>query len=145
MFKKVGIFAGFLVAVFLVAGVVLAAEEAPMKMESKEAVATAPAETVATPAVEAPVNVGNKVCPVTGMTIDEMGKYTVEYQGKVYNLSSAECKDEFLKDPETYVATVNEELASDIKEGEIVEGTAVTAAEGTTEEEAAPAAPAQSK
>lgn len=136
MFKKVGILAGFLVALFLVVGVVLAAEEAGMEGESSEAVATAPAATEATPAVEAPVNVGNKVCPVTGMTIDEMGKYTVEYKGKVYNLCSETCKDEFLKDPDTYVAKVDEELASEEKEGAAEEG---TAAEGTTEEEAAPA------
>lgn len=141
MFKKVGILAGFLVALFLVVSVVLAAEKATMKMESKEAVATAPAAIEATPAVEVPVNVGNTVCPVTGMAIPEMGKYTVEYKGKVYNLCSATCKDEFLKDPDTYAAKVDEELASEEKEGAAEEGTAAesTTVEGTTEEEAAPA------
>jgi len=113
MFKKVGIVVCSLVALFLVAGVVLAAEEAATEVASTEEAISVPVAAEVTPAVvEAPVNAGNMVCPVTGMKIDEMGKYTVEYQGKVYNLCSETCKEAFLKDPDTYVSKVNDELAA---------------------------------
>ncbi len=56
------------------------------------------------------LNVGNKICPVTGEKIDEKTKVTYEYQGKIYNFCCAGCPDEFKKDPEKYIRKVNEEL-----------------------------------
>jgi len=56
------------------------------------------------------VNVGNKICPVTGEKIEEKTKVTYEYQGKIYNFCCAGCPDEFKKDPEKYIKKVNEEL-----------------------------------
>ena len=50
--------------------------------------------------------VGNKTCPVTGRPIPkkDLGKYTVTYQGKIVNLCSPDCKKEFMKDPDAYLA-----------------------------------------
>lgn len=42
-------------------------------------------------------------CPVSGEEIEQQGKYTYEYKGKVYNLCSAGCVEEFKKDPEKYI------------------------------------------
>ena len=109
MFKKVTMIASVLIAVFLVVGVAMA-QNATMKNVTT-AQTTETVATPATPTVATPVDVGNKVCPVTGMTIPELGKYTVEYEGKVYNLCSETCKEKFLLDPTTYIAKVNEELA----------------------------------
>ncbi|MFH0877876.1 MAG: hypothetical protein V1863_06625 [Candidatus Omnitrophota bacterium] len=105
MVKKIGIVACAFFALALVVSFAMAQEEA---VKTEKAMAT----TEATPMVEAAVNVGNKVCPVTDMAIAEgdMGKYTVEYEGKIYNLSGAECKEEFLKDPAKYISKINEEL-----------------------------------
>lgn len=49
--------------------------------------------------------VANKgeLCPVSGEEIEQQGKYTYEYKGKVYNLCSAGCLEEFKKDPEKYI------------------------------------------
>ncbi len=109
MFKKVALLTVVAVAVVMVAGLAMAQKDnmAPMNME-----VAAPAAPAAAPAA-APVVVGNKVCPVTGMTIADadLGKNTVEYEGKVYNLCTAGCKDEFVKDPKKYVAKVEEEMA----------------------------------
>lgn len=113
MFKKLGLVAVVLVAVCLMAGVVMAAEEATKAAAPAATPVVAPAMTEATPAPAAPVVVGNKVCPVSGSKIADadLGKNTVEYKGMVYNLCSPGCKDVFLKDPDTYIAKVNEELS----------------------------------
>jgi len=60
------------------------------------------------------VNVGNKICPVTGNEVD--GKTTYEYQGKIYNFCCPACIDEFKKDPEKYIKKVEEELKSQPKD-----------------------------
>jgi len=72
------------------------------QMTDEEIHATDPQTTVAT--------VDNKVCPVTGKKIprEDLGKYAIEYKGKIYNLCSAACKDEFMKDPDTYAARAQE-------------------------------------
>lgn len=57
------------------------------------------------------VNIGNKICPVSGEKIDEKLKATYEYQGKIYNFCCAACIDEFKKDPDKYIKKVNEELS----------------------------------
>ena len=53
--------------------------------------------------VQKPEMVGNKFCPVSGDRIDERNKVTYEYKGKVYNLCSPDCVEEFKKDPEKYL------------------------------------------
>ncbi len=107
MIKRFALVAVVLVAVFMVAGMAMAQDEAKKTEAAPAMEAAAPMTTAA------PVVVGNKVCPVTGMAIPDadMGKYTVEYEGKVYNLCTAGCKDEFNKDPKKYVAKVDEEMA----------------------------------
>ena len=48
------------------------------------------------------VNVGNKICPVSGDPVS--GTSFVEYQGKRYGLCCPMCKAPFLKDPVKYIA-----------------------------------------
>jgi YHS domain-containing protein len=115
MVKKLGLAVVLLVALFVAAGVVMAQEEAKTEI----AAATAATPVVEAPVVEAPVNVGNVVCPVTGVAIVEVGKDTVEYQGKVYNMCSPMCKEKFLAEPDKYIAIVDKELA-DTKAAEAV-------------------------
>jgi YHS domain-containing protein len=59
---------------------------------------------------EKAVNVGNKICPVTGQNIDETSKVTYEYEGKIYNFCCSGCLDEFKKNPDKYIKKVQEEL-----------------------------------
>lgn len=94
MLKKISLIAIVLVALFSVAGFTMAQEEESMVSEA--------------PAV---VNVGNKVCPVTGLKIGNPGEYTVEKDGKVYNLCCPDCKEKFLAEPSKYTAIVDAELA----------------------------------
>ena len=56
------------------------------------------------------VNVGNKICPVSGEKIDEKMKATYEYEGKIYNFCCPMCVEEFKKDPQKYINKVQEEL-----------------------------------
>lgn len=107
MFKKYGLVVLVAVALFAVAGLAIAQEEAKTE--------TVPVVEAVAPV--AAVNVGNKVCPVTGEKIAALGKDTVEYQGKVYNLCCPACKEQFLADPAKYTAVVEEELK---KEAEAV-------------------------
>lgn len=76
--------------------------------------------------VVAAVNVGNKVCPISGEKIDEAKKATVEYEGKIYNLCCADCKAKFLADPAAAITKVEAELA---KEKAATEHPAAPAAE----------------
>ena len=89
-----------LVFSFFLCGVVPVCAQA--QTPDEEIHATDPQTTVAT--------VDNKVCPVTGKKIprEDLGKYAIEYKGKIYNLCSAACKDEFMKDPDTYAARAQE-------------------------------------
>ncbi len=59
-----------------------------------------------TPAAENSVNIGNKICSVSGEKILEKAKATYEYKGKVYNFCCASCIDDFKKDPDKYVKKV---------------------------------------
>ena len=56
------------------------------------------------------VDVGNKICPVTGEKINDKLKVTYEYEGKIYNFCCAGCPDEFKKDPQKYIKKVEAEL-----------------------------------
>ena len=62
------------------------------------------------------VNVGNKICPVSGERVNEETKATYEYEGKVYNFCCPMCIDEFKKDPQKYIQRVQDELKSESKE-----------------------------
>lgn len=55
------------------------------------------------------VNVGNKICPVTGEKIEDNTKIAYEYKGKIYNLCCSACIEEFKKNPEKYIQIVEEE------------------------------------
>ncbi len=57
---------------------------------------------------EKAVNAGNKICPVSGETIDEKMKATFEHQGKIYNFCCASCIDEFKKEPQKYIKKLAE-------------------------------------
>lgn len=70
-------------------------------------------ETAKEAVLEEPMNVGNKICPVSGEKIDEKMKATYEYEGKVYNFCCASCVEEFKKDPDKYIKKVDEELKSE--------------------------------
>lgn len=70
---------------------------------------------------EKAVNVGNKICPVSGEKIDEKTKATYEYKGKIYNFCCSMCLDEFKKDPEKYIKKIEEEKESGSAEKEETE------------------------
>ncbi|MCL4491344.1 MAG: YHS domain-containing protein [Nitrospirae bacterium] len=59
--------------------------------------------------------VGNKVCPVSGETIDEKAKETYEYKGKIYNFCCPMCIEEFKKDPGKYIEKMEKEKAEESK------------------------------
>lgn len=55
--------------------------------------------------------VGNKICPVSGEKVGQMGETVqIEYNGKIYNLCCDMCKKDFLKNPEKYSKIAEEEV-----------------------------------
>ena len=57
------------------------------------------------------VGVGNKVCPVSGEKVGEMGEVVKhEYKGKIYNLCCTACLKDFKKDPEKYSVIAETEV-----------------------------------
>lgn len=50
-----------------------------------------------------PVEVKNKLCPVTLAKITSGDKFTYTYEGKTYRFSSREAIEEFKKDPQEYL------------------------------------------
>jgi YHS domain-containing protein len=70
------------------------------------------------------VEVGNKICPVSGDKIPASGEtgamgevVKYEYKGKIYNLCCEMCIKDFKKDPEKYSQMAEQEAAQN-KEGE---------------------------
>ncbi len=62
-------------------------------------------------AAAAAVEVGNKICPVSGEKVGQMGEIVKqEYNGKVYNLCCGMCVKDFQKDPAKY-AKIAEDAA----------------------------------
>ncbi|OGX06719.1 MAG: hypothetical protein A2Z88_09595 [Omnitrophica WOR_2 bacterium GWA2_47_8] len=50
------------------------------------------------------VEVGNKICPVSGEKVGEMGEIIKhEYNGKIYNFCCKMCIKDFKNDPEKYI------------------------------------------
>jgi len=55
--------------------------------------------------------VGNKICPVSGEKVGEMGEVIkYEYNGKIYNLCCSMCAKDFKKNPEKYSKIAEEEV-----------------------------------
>ncbi len=52
---------------------------------------------------EKTVEVGNKICPVSGEKVVAGHEGKIEYQGKVYNLCCQMCEKDFNKDPQKYI------------------------------------------
>ena len=65
-----------------------------------------------------PVEVGNKICPVSGEKVEQkegMGKIVkIEHNGKLYNLCCSMCVKDFKKDPEKYVKIVEDQMKADV-------------------------------
>ena len=96
-----------------------------VRAENEVAAAAAPA------AQAAPVEIGNKICPISGEKVGEMGKVeTIEYKGKVYNLCCPMCKKDFLKDPEAAIKKLEESMAA---EGGSIEAAAEDGSTGAAE------------
>ena len=60
-----------------------------------------------------PVEVGNKICPVSHEEVGKegMAPFKVTYKGKVYNLCCGMCERDFNKDPEEYARLMDDEVA----------------------------------
>ncbi len=70
-------------------------------------------EAVSQPAVE----VGNKICPVSGEKIESMGEgVKYEYNGKIYNFCCPMCLKDFKKDPEKYSKIAEESVKAEAAE-----------------------------
>lgn len=50
-----------------------------------------------------PIEIGNKICPVSGEEIKEGEAYKFEYEGKIYNFCCSMCVKDFKKDPQKYI------------------------------------------
>ena len=60
------------------------------------------------------VEVGNKICPVSGNKVGEMGEpIKYEYKGKIYNLCCPMCIKDFKNDPEKYSKIADDEVAKE--------------------------------
>ena len=60
-----------------------------------------------------PIDVGNKICPVSGNPIGVMGPGVgYEYNGKIYHLCCSGCLAEFKKNPEKYSKIAEDEAKS---------------------------------
>lgn len=59
------------------------------------------------------VEVGNKICPVGGEKVGEMGDIEkIEHNGKIYNLCCAMCAKDFSKDPDKFAKIAEDEVAA---------------------------------
>lgn len=68
--------------------------------------------------IQAPVEVGNKICPVSGEEVGGMGEVVkYEHNGKIYNLCCAMCAKNFKKDPEKYSKIADDEVAAVVESG----------------------------
>ena len=64
-------------------------------------------------ASQQPVDVGNKICPVSGRPIGVMGPGVEEtYNGKIYHLCCGGCVSTFESDPEKYSKIADMEVAA---------------------------------
>ncbi len=70
---------------------------------AQEPVVTMDAEKIPAPIAADKMEVGNKICPISGEKIKEGKEFKVEYKGKVYNLCCSMCEKDFMKDPEAAI------------------------------------------
>ena len=71
-----------------------------------------------TPASKDAVEVGNKICPISGDKVPAPGEkgtmgaepVKVEYKGKIYNLCCPMCIKDFKKNPEKYSTIAEKEV-----------------------------------
>lgn len=72
-------------------------------------------ESVSVAASKEVVNVGNKICPVSGEKVGEGGMEpaTYEYKGKIYNFCCPDCVEKFKKEPEKYIKKIEDELKAE--------------------------------
>ena len=100
-------------AIFLGTFLVYAHAQAPADAKAKPVSDTAVA---AAASVAAPVEVGNKICPVSGEKIvkktDMGGPVKIEHNGKMYGLCCPMCIKDFKKDPDKYAAIADKEVAN---------------------------------
>ena len=63
------------------------------------------------------VEVGNKICPVSGEKVGQGGMEPAryEYEGKIYNFCCSACVDEFKKDPEKYIKITEAEKQAEVE------------------------------
>ena len=96
--------------VFASALIGLAMVSVPARAEEQKAAASA-AETAAVEQAK-PVEVGNKICPVSHEEVGKNGMepYKMTYNGKVYNLCCGMCAKDFNKDPKKYTAIAEDEV-----------------------------------
>ncbi len=95
----------------------------PKSVESKsaEAPAVAPAAATVNATAQAPKEVGNKICPVSGDKVPAPGEkgamgdkpVKYEYNGKIYNLCCPMCIKDFKKNPEKYSKIADDEVAKE--------------------------------
>ncbi len=102
--KKVIMTASLIMAVFV-----------PVLANAEDAKAPA-AVPAAAQAVAAPVDVGNKICPVSGEKIKKTktemgGPVKIEHNGKMYGLCCPMCIKDFKKDPDKYAAIADKEVS----------------------------------
>jgi YHS domain-containing protein len=73
-----------------------------------------------TPASKDAVEVGNKICPVSGNKVPALGEENamgdepvkIEYKGKIYNLCCPMCIKDFKNNPEKYSGIADKEVSS---------------------------------
>ena len=103
-----------LTAVFALSAGLVFAEE--MKADDKAAAPAVPA--AVEEAAPAAVEVGNKICPISGEEIKMDEAQKVEYKGKIYNVCKMG-KEMFDKNPDQYAdkfADLDAEMAGEMKE-----------------------------
>ncbi|MBL8014035.1 MAG: TRASH domain-containing protein [Candidatus Omnitrophica bacterium] len=58
------------------------------------------------------VKVNNKLCPVSGEKVGEMGDpVTYEYNGRIYNFCCSSCLSDFKKDPDKFAKIAEADAA----------------------------------
>ncbi len=100
---KTKLFVLILMAVFLrLDGAIASSEEIAVAVVEKDKAA-----------VEV-VDVGNKICPISGEKVGEMGEIVKhEYNGKSYNLCCSMCLRDFKNDPEKFSRIAEDEVAKE--------------------------------
>ena len=88
-------FAAIIVAGLFIAGAVHAMPEEAAGSAKQEASAV--------------VDVGNKICPLTGENVD--GKSFYVYKGRRYGLCCQQCADNFAQNPESFSAIAEKEVS----------------------------------